>query len=71
MNKFVRDNGGGEKSKREEKEKGRGIEKWRMMFAIAVVPSVLMALGMSISSESPRCLFQRVLKVLKMLTRCA
>ncbi|KAK1304054.1 hypothetical protein QJS10_CPB11g00930 [Acorus calamus] len=62
-NKFVRVNGGGEKSKREEKEKGRGIEKflkWKklMMFAIAVVPSVLMALGMFISSESHRCLLQ-------------
>ncbi|KAK1325946.1 Plastidic glucose transporter 4 [Acorus calamus] len=32
---------------------------WRTMFAIAVVPSVLMALGMSISPESPRWLFQQ------------
>ncbi|KAL6007533.1 hypothetical protein ACLOJK_033031 [Asimina triloba] len=32
---------------------------WRTMFGIAVVPSVLMALGMAFSPESPRWLFQR------------
>ncbi|RWR94813.1 plastidic glucose transporter 4-like protein isoform X2 [Cinnamomum micranthum f. kanehirae] len=32
---------------------------WRTMFGIAVVPSVLMALGMAISPESPRWLFQQ------------
>ncbi|XP_010264551.1 PREDICTED: plastidic glucose transporter 4-like isoform X2 [Nelumbo nucifera] len=32
---------------------------WRTMFGIAVVPSVLMALGMSFSPESPRWLFQQ------------
>lgn len=31
------------------------------MFGIAVVPSVLMALGMAISPESPRWLFQVLL----------
>ncbi|KAF6137391.1 hypothetical protein GIB67_036428 [Kingdonia uniflora] len=32
---------------------------WRTMFAIAVVPSVLLALGMGFSPESPRWLFQQ------------
>ncbi|XP_010916426.1 plastidic glucose transporter 4 isoform X1 [Elaeis guineensis] len=32
---------------------------WRTMFGIAIVPSVLMALGMAISPESPRWLFQQ------------
>ncbi|OAY68632.1 Plastidic glucose transporter 4 [Ananas comosus] len=32
---------------------------WRTMFGIAVVPSVLMALGMSFCPESPRWLFQQ------------
>ncbi|RDX71713.1 Plastidic glucose transporter 4, partial [Mucuna pruriens] len=32
---------------------------WRTMFGIAVVPSVLLALGMAISPESPRWLFQQ------------
>lgn len=32
---------------------------WRTMFGIAVVPSILMALGMTISPESPRWLFQQ------------
>ncbi|KAL2335258.1 hypothetical protein Fmac_016471 [Flemingia macrophylla] len=32
---------------------------WRTMFGIAVVPSVLLALGMGISPESPRWLFQQ------------
>ncbi|KAB2612474.1 plastidic glucose transporter 4 [Pyrus ussuriensis x Pyrus communis] len=32
---------------------------WRTMFGIAVVPSVLLALGMVISPESPRWLFQQ------------
>ncbi|KAK7295777.1 hypothetical protein RJT34_18689 [Clitoria ternatea] len=31
---------------------------WRTMFGIAVVPSILLALGMTISPESPRWLFQ-------------
>ncbi|KAM1078366.1 hypothetical protein ACFX19_026046 [Malus domestica] len=32
---------------------------WRTMFGIAVVPSVLLALGMAVSPESPRWLFQQ------------
>jgi len=32
---------------------------WRTMFGIAVVPSILMALGMVVSPESPRWLFQQ------------
>ncbi|KAM1017616.1 hypothetical protein ACFX2A_048152 [Malus domestica] len=32
---------------------------WRTMFGIAVVPSVLLALGMVVSPESPRWLFQQ------------
>ncbi|CAK8533208.1 unnamed protein product [Lathyrus sativus] len=32
---------------------------WRTMFGIAVVPSVLLALGMAIAPESPRWLFQQ------------
>ncbi|KAG4926142.1 hypothetical protein JHK82_051947 [Glycine max] len=32
---------------------------WRTMFGITVVPSVLLALGMTISPESPRWLFQQ------------
>ncbi|XP_039125577.1 plastidic glucose transporter 4 [Dioscorea cayenensis subsp. rotundata] len=32
---------------------------WRSMFGIAVIPSVLLALGMAISPESPRWLFQQ------------
>ncbi|OWM64424.1 hypothetical protein CDL15_Pgr020391 [Punica granatum] len=32
---------------------------WRTMFGIAVVPSVLLAIGMIFSPESPRWLFQR------------
>lgn len=32
---------------------------WRTMFGIAIVPSILMALGMALSPESPRWLFQR------------
>lgn len=32
---------------------------WRSMFGIAVIPSVLLALGMMISPESPRWLFQQ------------
>ncbi|KAL1291764.1 hypothetical protein HN51_060285 [Arachis hypogaea] len=32
---------------------------WRTMFGIAIVPSVLLALGMAISPESPRWLFQQ------------
>lgn len=32
--------------------------RWRSMFGIAVIPSVLLALGMAISPESPRWLFQ-------------
>ncbi|QCE12933.1 MFS transporter [Vigna unguiculata] len=32
---------------------------WRNMFGITVVPSVLLALGMAISPESPRWLFQQ------------
>ncbi|MQM10255.1 hypothetical protein Taro_043146, partial [Colocasia esculenta] len=33
--------------------------KWRSMFGVAIVPSVLMGLGMAISPESPRWLFQQ------------
>ncbi|WP_373385786.1 MFS transporter, partial [Klebsiella pneumoniae] len=32
---------------------------WRTMFVIAVVPSILMALGMAFCPESPRWLFQQ------------
>ncbi|RDY08092.1 Plastidic glucose transporter 4, partial [Mucuna pruriens] len=32
---------------------------WRTMFGITVVPSILLALGMTISPESPRWLFQQ------------
>ncbi|KAK4765990.1 hypothetical protein SAY87_007632 [Trapa incisa] len=32
---------------------------WRSMFGIAVIPSVLLAIGMMFSPESPRWLFQR------------
>ncbi|XP_068643223.1 plastidic glucose transporter 4 [Aristolochia californica] len=32
---------------------------WRTMFGFAIVPSVLMALGMAVSPESPRWLFQQ------------
>ncbi|GAU36552.1 hypothetical protein TSUD_277580 [Trifolium subterraneum] len=32
---------------------------WRTMFGISVVPSILLALGMGISPESPRWLFQQ------------
>ncbi|XP_016194756.1 plastidic glucose transporter 4 isoform X2 [Arachis ipaensis] len=32
---------------------------WRTMFGISVVPSVLLALGMAVSPESPRWLFQQ------------
>uniref|UniRef100_A0A7N0ZSY7 Major facilitator superfamily (MFS) profile domain-containing protein n=1 Tax=Kalanchoe fedtschenkoi TaxID=63787 RepID=A0A7N0ZSY7_KALFE len=32
---------------------------WRTMFAVAVVPSVLLAIGMAFSPESPRWLFQQ------------
>ncbi|MED6169431.1 hypothetical protein PIB30_118800 [Stylosanthes scabra] len=32
---------------------------WRTMFGISVVPSVLLALGMTVSPESPRWLFQQ------------
>uniref|UniRef100_A0A5B7CCR4 Putative hexose transporter n=1 Tax=Davidia involucrata TaxID=16924 RepID=A0A5B7CCR4_DAVIN len=32
---------------------------WRTMFGIAVIPSVLLALGMAFSPESPRWLFQQ------------
>ncbi|KAK7316181.1 hypothetical protein VNO77_34989 [Canavalia gladiata] len=32
---------------------------WRTMFGIAVVPAILLALGMAISPESPRWLFQQ------------
>ncbi|PNY17182.1 plastidic glucose transporter 4-like protein, partial [Trifolium pratense] len=32
---------------------------WRTMFGIAVVPSILLALGMAISPESPRWLYQQ------------
>ncbi|OVA12997.1 Sugar/inositol transporter [Macleaya cordata] len=32
---------------------------WRTMFGIAMVPSILLALGMGISPESPRWLFQQ------------
>ncbi|KAJ1412740.1 Sugar/inositol transporter [Sesbania bispinosa] len=32
---------------------------WRTMFGIAIVPSVLLALGMGISPESPRWLYQQ------------
>ncbi|CAK9150689.1 unnamed protein product [Ilex paraguariensis] len=32
---------------------------WRTMFALAVVPSVLLALGMAFSPESPRWLYQQ------------
>lgn len=32
---------------------------WRTMFGIAVIPSILLALGMAISPESPRWLFQQ------------
>ncbi|KAL5722122.1 hypothetical protein ACHQM5_005681 [Ranunculus cassubicifolius] len=32
---------------------------WRTMFGIAVVPSILLALGMAVAPESPRWLFQQ------------
>ncbi|KAL7090292.1 hypothetical protein ACP275_12G031800 [Erythranthe tilingii] len=32
---------------------------WRTMFAVAVIPSVLLALGMAFSPESPRWLYQQ------------
>jgi hypothetical protein len=32
--------------------------RWRTMFGIAVVPSILLAVGMAFSPESPRWLFQ-------------
>ncbi|CAM8997944.1 unnamed protein product [Rhodiola kirilowii] len=32
---------------------------WRTMFALAVVPSILLAIGMAFSPESPRWLFQQ------------
>ncbi|KAI5004396.1 hypothetical protein ZWY2020_031639 [Hordeum vulgare] len=32
---------------------------WRTMFGISVVPSILLALGMAVSPESPRWLFQQ------------
>jgi len=32
---------------------------WRTMFGIAIIPSILLALGMSFSPESPRWLFQQ------------
>ncbi|KAG9450590.1 hypothetical protein H6P81_010555 [Aristolochia fimbriata] len=32
---------------------------WRTMFGVAIVPSVLLALGMAVSPESPRWLFQQ------------
>ncbi|KAK7340949.1 hypothetical protein VNO77_21667 [Canavalia gladiata] len=32
---------------------------WRTMFGISIVPSILLALGMTISPESPRWLFQQ------------
>lgn len=32
--------------------------RWRTMFGIAIVPSILLALGMAFSPESPRWLFQ-------------
>jgi hypothetical protein len=32
--------------------------RWRTMFGIAVVPSILLAIGMAFSPESPRWLFQ-------------
>ncbi|KAF9625590.1 hypothetical protein IFM89_024363 [Coptis chinensis] len=32
---------------------------WRTMFGVAVIPSVLLALGMAIAPESPRWLFQQ------------
>ncbi|CAK9149852.1 unnamed protein product [Ilex paraguariensis] len=32
---------------------------WRTMFAVAVVPSILLALGMAFSPESPRWLYQQ------------
>lgn len=37
--------------------------RWRTMFGISVVPSVLLALGMAISPESPRWLFQVFLQL--------
>ena len=32
--------------------------RWRTMFGIAILPSILLALGMAVSPESPRWLFQ-------------
>ncbi|VAH71615.1 unnamed protein product [Triticum turgidum subsp. durum] len=32
---------------------------WRTMFGISIVPSILLALGMAVSPESPRWLFQQ------------
>ena len=32
--------------------------RWRTMFGVAVVPSILLAVGMAFSPESPRWLFQ-------------
>jgi len=32
---------------------------WRTMFGVAVVPSILLAVGMAFSPESPRWLFQQ------------
>lgn len=36
----------------------RACIRWRTMFGIAVIPSVLLALGMAFSPESPRWLYQ-------------
>ncbi|CAJ2651514.1 unnamed protein product [Trifolium pratense] len=35
------------------------LHRWRTMFGIAVIPSILLALGMSICPESPRWLYQQ------------
>lgn len=37
--------------------------RWRTMFGIAVIPSILLALGMAISPESPRWLYQVFLQL--------
>lgn len=34
------------------------IFRWRTMFGLAAIPSILLALGMGLSPESPRWLFQ-------------